>query len=343
MSASSRSTVTGTGSSSVLSYQDYTYFPASGSIGYVYIDQANADLYLWTGTVFELQSGSGGGSGADTALSNLASTAVNADIIPATNGVKSLGAATFKWLYGYFQTVKTSSIEGNNPYISFSTTTANGEFNFIGNINHFRNGASNSIKLYDNTEGDYVGLGVQDTLGITTDYTLPTTDGGSGQFLKTDGAGVLGWDSVNDATLGVSRIYLGADYTGNQQYTTNYVTGLDFSLVAGQTYELDYRLIMYLAGSGGIGTYLTFPTNTKIALGTNQAQVGTFPTSLTPASDSHFGDFLPPATSQYFVWDYSVLIMDVQNSGTFSFGFRSGGATDVTIVAGSRLKIKRLT
>ena len=163
--------------------------------------------------------------------------------------------------------------------------------------------------------------------------------GGGGAVSSVNGQ--TGAVVLTDADFGKTYITLASDYTNNQQYVTNQVTGLDFSLVVGAKYVLDYRMIMFPAGSGGISTYLNFPANTKLIAGNNQAQVGTFPTTLTPATDSHFGDLLPPTANQYYVWDYSVLILDVQNAGTFSWGFRSGGATDVTYAAGSRLTITK--
>jgi len=43
------------------SYATFANFPSTGSKGVLYIDENNADLYLWTGSVYEQQSGAGGG------------------------------------------------------------------------------------------------------------------------------------------------------------------------------------------------------------------------------------------------------------------------------------------
>lgn len=43
-------------------YADFASFPAVGTPGVIYVDLALNDLYLWTGAVYELQSGSGGGN-----------------------------------------------------------------------------------------------------------------------------------------------------------------------------------------------------------------------------------------------------------------------------------------
>ena len=49
----------GSGDSSVRSYATFADFPATGMEGIIYIDESTADMYLWDGSVYELQ---GGGS-----------------------------------------------------------------------------------------------------------------------------------------------------------------------------------------------------------------------------------------------------------------------------------------
>lgn len=49
---------TGGGGDSVLSYANVAAFPATGEVDKVYIDESTADLYLWTGAVYEQQGGS---------------------------------------------------------------------------------------------------------------------------------------------------------------------------------------------------------------------------------------------------------------------------------------------
>ena len=49
----------GGGENSVLSFPTFADFPATGQEGIIYVDEENADLYLWDGTVYELQGGGG--------------------------------------------------------------------------------------------------------------------------------------------------------------------------------------------------------------------------------------------------------------------------------------------
>ncbi len=48
---------------------------------------------------------------------------------------------------------------------------------------------------------NYVGFKAPNTVGTNKIWTLPNGDGTSGQFLKTDGSGVLGWASGNTGTV----------------------------------------------------------------------------------------------------------------------------------------------
>lgn len=50
----------GGGTERTLSFPTFGDFPATGEVGFWYIDEANADAYLWDGSVYELQSSSGG-------------------------------------------------------------------------------------------------------------------------------------------------------------------------------------------------------------------------------------------------------------------------------------------
>lgn len=55
------------------SYASFAAFPPTGATGIIYIDTGSADLYLWTGAVYELQS-SGGGGGNDPRIRIFRST-----------------------------------------------------------------------------------------------------------------------------------------------------------------------------------------------------------------------------------------------------------------------------
>jgi hypothetical protein len=98
-----------TGVSNSQVFSSYTLFPAAGTPGVLYLDTGNADLYLWTGSAYELQSGSGAGAGADTALSNLTATAINQSLVPDTADTYTVGDNTKPWLSGYFSDVRANN------------------------------------------------------------------------------------------------------------------------------------------------------------------------------------------------------------------------------------------
>lgn len=69
----------------------------------------------------------------------------------------------------------------------------------IGNIENVNNTPelriSNGNPMDDTPTGFSVGFTIDGALAQDTTYTLPSTDGTSGQFLSTDGAGILSWAS----------------------------------------------------------------------------------------------------------------------------------------------------
>ena len=52
----------GGGSSGTSVHANFASFPVTGTSGIIYVDTGLNDLYLWTGTVYELQSSTGGGT-----------------------------------------------------------------------------------------------------------------------------------------------------------------------------------------------------------------------------------------------------------------------------------------
>lgn len=63
-----------------------------------------------------------------------------------------------------------------------------------------------ALRFYDSDSSHYVGLKAPATTTANLDWTLPSADGTTGQVLKTDGSGALGWVSAltNPATAAVT-------------------------------------------------------------------------------------------------------------------------------------------
>ena len=90
-----------------------------------------------------------------------------------------------------------------NDYLSYDRT--NNAYNFQIAGSGIFSASATAIQAYKpfrilGSSSGYVGLTVPATAGSTT-YTLPSSDGSNGQFLKTDGSGGLTWASGNAGTV----------------------------------------------------------------------------------------------------------------------------------------------
>lgn len=116
-----------------------------------------------------------------------------------------------------------------NPAISFHTNDNLGLFRKDTNIMGFASSGTeqmvfdangitlrtqNEIRFGDNDSSHYVGLKADTTIGTSFTLTLPTADGSNGQFLKTNGNGVLSFgSSTGSITVGSTAIALGGSAT----------------------------------------------------------------------------------------------------------------------------------
>ncbi len=138
-------------------------------------------------------------SGANTALSNLASTAVNASIIPGTDLAINFGSASKRiaqvWTSAVFDVSAVTGEAGSNAdfeiygdgqmFIGSTQTDMVQLFPYGGN--------APELQFADNDGSNYVGFKAPGTLAGNTTYILPAVDGGAGDTLSTDGAGNLSW------------------------------------------------------------------------------------------------------------------------------------------------------
>lgn len=70
------------------------------------------------------------------------------------------------------------------------------------------------------TGGNYVGFKAPDSITSSVMWTLPSTVGTSGQFLKVGASGVLSWDSITAGTGTVTSVATGTGLTGGTITTT---------------------------------------------------------------------------------------------------------------------------
>ena len=63
------------------------------------------------------------------------------------------------------------------------------------------------LRLYDSNSSNYAAIQAPSNIGTNYTLTLPTTDGGTGEFLKTDGSGNLSWDTPADQSTVTDSTY----------------------------------------------------------------------------------------------------------------------------------------
>nr|BAR30983.1 phage tail fiber protein [uncultured Mediterranean phage uvMED] len=128
------------------------------------------------------------------------------------------------------------------PAISFDTDTDLGLFRKTSNIMGFSSSGTeqlvfdangitlrtqNEIRFGDNDSSHYIGLKAASTIGSSFTLTLPTADGSNGQFLTTNGSGVLSFtSSTGSVTVGSTSISLGGTATTIAGLTTLTSTNL---------------------------------------------------------------------------------------------------------------------
>lgn len=105
--------------------------------------------------------------------------------------------------FAYADTTPGFIIEDNTvPNVTINSKDGNQTINVTNTGISFLTGAvlagqfiNNTLRIYDDNASNYIAI--QTPSAVSTDYTLtlPTGTGTSGQYLKTDGTGVLSWDT----------------------------------------------------------------------------------------------------------------------------------------------------
>ncbi len=89
--------------------------PGSPVAGELYYNSGSNELRFYNGSSFLALSS---GSGANTALSNLASVAINSDLLPGVDNTINLGSAALTYAIGYIQILRDPT---DNPVLSVNT------------------------------------------------------------------------------------------------------------------------------------------------------------------------------------------------------------------------------
>lgn len=146
-----------------------------------------------------------GASGANTALSNLAATAVNADIIPDADASYELGATALRWSQTWTESVQ--GIESIVGQTGAELEVYSDDIMYIGSTTagivqlYPYSGAAGEFQFADDDGSHTVGFKSPAALSVNTTYTWPSADGSSGQALTTNGSGILSWSGVANRAL----------------------------------------------------------------------------------------------------------------------------------------------
>lgn len=197
-------------------------------------------------------------SGANTTLSNLGTTSINAGLTPNANNTFALGTSGANWSELWALAVKSSS------GLSLEGTQVNLVSNAASVIGLSGDGTTAvSVQFYDNDLSAYVALKAPSAVTASFTLALPTADGTANQVLKTDGSGQLGWTTASGATNNKETFTLSGTDITNQYIDFAQVarTGSVHLIVKGGPATLegasyDYSL-SYTGGAGG-KTRLTF-------------------------------------------------------------------------------------
>ena len=140
--------------------------------------------------------------------------------------------------------------------------------------------AGGQIKINEGTNNgsNFIGLKAPNNVAATTTFTLPNGDGTSGQFMKTDGAGNLSFETI------FSNIDLAGD-TGSDTYNTNETltfaggSGMQ-AAVTDNTVTINATALTNSNLSGSAGITNANIANPNVTVGSTQIDLGATQTDI---------------------------------------------------------------
>jgi hypothetical protein len=141
----------------------------------------------------------------------------------------------------------------------------------------------NTIKLYEtSTNENSIQLTAPSSLSSDITLTLPNSNGDSGQFLKTDGEGILSWDTIGDAT----NITISANNSTNETVYPLFVDGATGSQGAETDTGLTYNPSSGILTCNGFTGSLTGSASELIVSANNSTNETVYPLFVDGATGS---------------------------------------------------------
>lgn len=150
-----------------------------------------------------------GGGGANTALSNLAAVAINADLLPDSDNSRNLGSPSFEWDSLYlvnnivFDGAAMSIAEGNISMANATGATAAADFTLQGG--NSVNGAASNIFIQSGSASGTAGGGI---------FSAAGGDAGAGSSLAGGESRLVGGNTAGSGAGGAASLYAGNADTG---------------------------------------------------------------------------------------------------------------------------------
>jgi hypothetical protein len=224
-----RQTFNPNGTTPGLNVGSHTADPSSPIDGDVWYESTNKELRARiNGSTVSLGAGGGGGGGANTALSNLASVAVNTSLLPGTDNSIDLGSSAKKWRRGYFGSgaASTPSVQIGEDTGFFLVSSGTLGFAFQGA--RYWQGNYQMLNI-ERDDGKFrIGAGG----GNDVDYTADNA--GSAQISPASGKGLIlttGYLELTEMTAPAApganggRLYLEDNGSGKTRLVVKFNTG----------------------------------------------------------------------------------------------------------------------
>jgi hypothetical protein len=235
-------------------------------------------------------------------------------------GLTTTATGTVMTLTDSAHTTTVNMILGNNTALRFNELTANGT--------------------------NYIGLKAPASLSADLTFTLPSTDGTSGQFLKTDGSGNLSFASlsfatplavVGDATAGAS-IRLPEDTDNGSNYVAikapdNLASNLTLTLpsadgTSGQVLQTNGSgVLSFATPSGGANTPAFYAYNSTVTTMSSGAVAKIdFQTEILDTANNFASSRFTPTTAGYYFFNCQVALSSATSTNYALYLFKNGGA-----------------